>query len=98
MSDMASIQTSIYARRAYERSARAVALLDRPLPELPSEVLAGVPHLGKSAMRIVREALATGKSVTVEKAVAASGRSDEVARRRSLREGFLSRAAARQVL
>ena len=98
MNDMASVQTSIYARRAYERSARAVALLDLPLPELPGNVLAGAPHLGKSAMRIVREALATGRSATVEKAVAASGRSDEVARRRGLREGFLSRAAARQVL
>jgi histidinol phosphatase-like PHP family hydrolase len=98
LNDMASIQASMYARRAYERSARAVALLDRPLPEVPGEVLAGVPHLGKSALRIVREALATGTSATVEKAVKTSGRTEEVARRRSLREGFLSRAAARQVL
>ena len=98
MDDMASIQTSIYARRAYERSARAVALLDRPLPDLPAEALAGMPHLGKSAVRIVREALATRRSPTVDKAVMASGRTSDVERRRSLREGFLSRAVARQVL
>ena len=98
MDDMASIQASVYARRAYERSARAVALLERPLTEVSGEALAGLPHLGKSAMRIVREALASGRSPTVEKAVTASGRAGDVERRRGLREGFLSRATARQVL
>ncbi len=95
---MASIQTSVYARRAYERSARAVALLDRALPDVPAGDLAGLPHFGKSAMRIVREALATGRSPTVDKAGTASGRMSDVDRRRSLREGFLSRAVALQVL
>lgn len=95
---MASSQTSVYARRAYERSARAVALLEVPLPDMPHLVIDGVPHLGTSAMRIVREALATGRSAIVEKAVIAGGRRGEVERGRSLREGFMSRAAARQVL
>jgi histidinol phosphatase-like PHP family hydrolase len=98
LADMASMQTSVYARRAYERSARAVALLEVPLADLPRAVLDRVPQLGKSAMRIVREALLTGRSDIVEKAAIASGRSGEVERRRGLREGFLSRAAARQVL
>lgn len=98
LADMASSQTSVYARRAYERSARAVALLELPLPDVPRDVLDGVPHLGTSAMRIVREALATGRSAIVERAVAASGRVRDPEHRRSLREGFLSRAVARQVL
>ncbi|MEO6222198.1 MAG: PHP domain-containing protein [Vicinamibacterales bacterium] len=98
LDDMASIQSSVYARRAYERSARAVALLDRPLADLPANALAGLPGFGTSAMRIVREALATSRSATVQKAVTASGRMSDVERRRTLREGFLSRAAARQVL
>ena len=95
---MASVQTSVYARRAYERSARAVALLEVPLTDMPREGLERLPHLGKSAMRVVREALASGRSVLVEKAVSASGRMSNVAHRRGLREGFLSRAVARQVL
>ena len=98
LDDMASIQTSMYARRAYERSARSVALMPRPLPEISAAELALSPHMGKSAMRVVREALASAGSSTVTKALAASGRAADIARRRALREGFLSLAVARQVL
>lgn len=73
-------------------------MLELPLSDVPRDVLDAVPHLGKSAMRIVREVLATGRSAIVEKAVAASGRQGDLEHRRSLREGFLSRAVARQVL
>jgi putative hydrolase len=98
LDDMASIQSSVYARRAYERAARSVALVEQPLPDLSREALAAVPHLGTSAMRIVREVLASGESATAARAVASSGRTSEIERRRSLREGFMSRAIARQVL
>src|SRR5687767_5806232 len=97
LDDMASIQSSMYARRAYERSARSVALMPRPLPEMSPAELALWPHMGKSATRVVREALASGGSSTVTKALAASGRGADIARRRALREGFLSLAVARQV-
>lgn len=87
LDDKAAAQSSIYARRAYERSARSVALLPHPLPDMAAAALAAWPHMGKSAMRVVNEALAT-----------ASGRSADIAPRQALREGFLSMAVARQVL
>jgi hypothetical protein len=49
-------------------------------------------------MRVVREVLESGGSLTVEREVEASGRAIDVRRRRSLREGFLSRAQVLRVL
>jgi histidinol phosphatase-like PHP family hydrolase len=98
LDDMAALQSSIYARRAYERSARSVALLPHPLPAMSAADIAAAPHMGKSAMRIVNEALATGGSATVTRALAAGGRSVDIARRQALREGFLSLAVVGHVL
>lgn len=98
LDDMAAIQSSVYARRAYERSARSAALMPSPLPDMSAADIAAFPHMGKSALRVVNEALASGGSATVTKALAASGRSTDIARRHTLREGFMSMAVARQVL
>ncbi len=94
LDDMAAMQPSIYARRAYERSARSVALLPDPIPDIPPNALAAWPHLGRSAMRVVNEALASGDSATVRQATGGSGRGADVVRRQALREGFLSMARA----
>jgi len=98
LDDMAAIQTSVYARRAYERSARSVALMPHPLPDMTAEALAAAPHMGTSAMRVVKDALASAGSDVVAGALATRGRGSDIARRQSLREGFLSMAVARQVL
>jgi histidinol phosphatase-like PHP family hydrolase len=98
LDDMASLQTSVYPRRAYERAARSVALADRPLTELTRQELDQVPHLGRSARKVVDEVLARGHSTTVDAAIHVNSRTSDIDRRRSQREGFLSLAAARQVL
>lgn len=51
-----------------------------------------IPNIGPSSERVIREVLETGASATVEKAVRESSRPSEVARSRTLREHFLSRA------
>lgn len=93
LDDLAGVQTSVHPRRAYARVARQIALL----PERLSE--STVPTtLGRTAATVIREVLATGASASVERAVALSGRREEVERRRARRDGFLSLAAARLVL
>jgi histidinol phosphatase-like PHP family hydrolase len=98
LSDIAQTQSSIYGRRAYERAARAVALLPRPIPELTPAELASSPAIGKSASRVIREAVASRDAVSTTHAKAVQGRAADLARRRALQEGFMSLAVARQVL
>ncbi|MBM3750366.1 MAG: hypothetical protein FJW21_04180 [Acidimicrobiia bacterium] len=93
LDDLASIQTSVYPRRAYERAARKIALLPERLSS--STIL---PDVGKTATAVIREVLATGDSTTVAKAVAQSGRMPDVEQRRARRDGFMSLAVARLVL
>jgi len=100
LGDMAAIQTEPHRRRAYAHAAAAIRDLDRPIDVLRSAAgrLPVVPHVGPSSTRVVVEWLDHGRSPTVEDAVDASGKRAEVERRRRLRDGFLSRAAALDVL
>jgi histidinol phosphatase-like PHP family hydrolase len=93
LDDLASVQTSVYPRRAYERAARRIALLPDVLS--PTSML---PDVGKTATAVIREVLARGDSRTVATAVERSGRADDVSQRRSRRDGFMSLAVARIVL
>jgi histidinol phosphatase-like PHP family hydrolase len=93
MDDLAALQTSMYPRRAYERAARKIALLPERLHEKSS-----LPDIGKTALRVIREVLATGTSDTVQRAMDAGTQVAAVEARRARREGFLSLAIARQVL
>jgi len=93
MDDLAALQTSMYPRRAYERAARTITLLPERLHEKSS-----LPDIGKTALRVIREVLATGTSETVSRAIDAGTQVAAVEARRARREGFLSLAIARQVL
>ena len=74
LDDMAALQTSVYARRAYERAARSVALLEKPLSAMSDEAIAQIPNVGRSALRVITEAATTGESATVRKAVLDRGK------------------------
>lgn len=93
LDDLAAVQPSMYPRRAYERAARRITLL-------PEQVTAAttLPDIGKTAVRVIQEVLATGESRTVTQAIEGSTRVAEVEARRQRRDGFLSLAIARQVL
>jgi histidinol phosphatase-like PHP family hydrolase len=84
----------------YKRAAAAIFALDRPLTALvqPDGTLPRISGIGPGSTRIIREVLESGTSPTVEKAVEASARRDDVLRRRTLRRAFLSRARVREVL
>lgn len=97
--DYAVVQQSDHRRHAYTRAAYAV--LGMPLT-LRSVHQAGelltVRFIGPSSARVLEEVLETGRSPTVEAAVASSGAAADVAERRALRSGFLSMSAAEGVL
>lgn len=92
--DLASAQSSTQKRWGYTRAADAVLNLPEPIERyvLPDGTLRRIPHVGPSSTRIILEALATGRSDTVDAAVAVSPRAREVARSRELRTNFLSGA------
>ena len=98
--DLATIQASRQRQWGYQGAAAAVFALDRPLEELlrPDGTFERIPGMGPSSARVALEVLRTGESETVERAIAGSGRGEEIRRRRTLRAGFFSRARVLEIL
>src|SRR5262245_1072591 len=98
--DYASLQTSRQRQWGYTGAATAITRLEQPVSALLQSdgSLPKIAHVGPSSARIILEVLATGGSATVDEAVRSSGRAVEIERRRTLREGFLSRAEVITIL
>jgi putative hydrolase len=92
--DFASVQKSTQSKWGYKRAAAAILDLEEPIEALlqADGTLRKIPNIGPSSSRVILEVLRTGKSETVERAVADSGRAVEVDKSRELRSNFLSRA------
>ena len=92
--DLASVQKSTQSKWGYKRAAQAILDLDEPIERLrqPDGTLRKIPNVGPSSLRVVMEALDTGASPTVERAINEAGRGADVAKSRALRANFLSRA------
>jgi putative hydrolase len=92
--DLASVQKSTQSKWGYKRAAAAILNLEEPIERLrlPDGTLRKIPNVGPSSLRVVMEALETGESPTVERAITAAGRGAEIAKSRALRGNFLSRA------
>jgi histidinol phosphatase-like PHP family hydrolase len=92
--DMATAQKSPQSRWGYKRAAAAIRNLDEPIESLvqPDGTLRKIANIGPSSARVILEVLRTGRSETVERAIAASGREPDVAKSRDLRDNFLTRA------
>ncbi len=100
LGDLAAVQSEVHRRRAYARAAAAILDLAQPLDRLvmANGALPRIPNIGPASTVVIREVLDTGTSPTVERAVTESGKRAEIERRRGLRDGYLSRAAANVVL
>jgi putative hydrolase len=98
--DLARAQESERAGWGYKRAANAVLELDVPLESLvkPDGSLTKIKHVGPKSEAVIREALATRTSATVERAVGASDKTSDIQRRRALRSNYLSRNRVRQAL
>ncbi len=78
----------------YKRAATAIQRLEQPLTALMNAAgsFLRIAGIGPGSARVIEEVLATGESPTVERAIEASGKRQDIERRRSLRRHFLSRA------
>ena len=100
LKDLAAAQTAREKRFAYRRAADAVMALEEPIEALvqPDGTLRKIPNVGPSSAKVILEALATGSSERVERAVAESANAADIARSRALRDDVLSRADVVQAL
>jgi histidinol phosphatase-like PHP family hydrolase len=99
LGDLAAAQAIPAKRFGYKRASKAILSLEEPLETIVSSTAEPkIPGIGPASWRVIHEVLATGESATVERAVAASGRASEIAKRRLLRANFLSRSAVRRAL
>ena len=99
LQDLAAVQTIKPKKDAYEGAAEALFGLSDQLDRIRAAgPLPRIPGVGPSSLRIVEEVLKTGASPTVDAAVAASGKQDDVVRRRALRAHFFSRAEVLRIL
>jgi hypothetical protein len=92
--DLAAVQKSQQSKWGYKRAADAILDLEEPIENylLPNGTLRKIPNIGPKSTPVILEVLQTGKSETVERAVAESEQVEEIETKRSLRENFLTRA------
>lgn len=97
--DYSAVQSSVQSRWGYKRAAAAIRRLERPLPDLMLDgELPRIHGIGPASSRIIFEVLEHGYSPTVEQAIVSCGLQHEIAQRRLLRTGFLSRAEVVRLL
>ena len=97
--DLAFLAGTSPRARGYERAAKAVLRLDRAItPLVEANTFKAIHGIGPTTDRIARELIADGHSTFVEQAIADSGRADDVAALRGLRQHFLSQAAVAELL
>jgi histidinol phosphatase-like PHP family hydrolase len=92
--DFASIQKSKPSEWGYKRAAATIFALDEPIEALlePDGALPKIENIGPKSAQVILEVLETGGSETVEDAIRKSGQSNEIEKKRALRDHFLSRA------
>jgi histidinol phosphatase-like PHP family hydrolase len=91
---LAAVQTSTQSKWGYKRAAAAVLSLEEPIESYlqADGTLRKIPNIGPSSTRVILEVLQTGRSATVDAAVAASPRARDFERQSEWETNFLSRA------
>ena len=100
LQDLAILQSSERSAFGYKRAAKALAGgIDRSVIDLVEEgAVRDIPFVGAASERVVNELVRTGASESVDAAVNASARKNEVEKRRRFRRAYLSRHALRLAL
>jgi histidinol phosphatase-like PHP family hydrolase len=97
--DMAALQPTERSQFGYKRAARAIVALPMSVVDAVSAgSLRDIQFVGPSSARIVTELVETGRSQTVEDALARSPKGSRVTESRRTREHFLSAFAMQQAL
>jgi histidinol phosphatase-like PHP family hydrolase len=100
LQQLAAVQTSTHRQGAYERAGAAILALDEQVDALLARdgELPRIPLVGPSSLKIVTEVLDTGRSPTVERAVAESKKAEDMKDARLRGVHCMSRARMRAVL
>lgn len=97
--DMAALQPTERSRFGYKRAARAIVALPISVADaVATGALRDIQFIGPSSARVVTELVETGRSATVEEAVASSGKASRIGESQLLRENFLSAFAMLRAL
>jgi len=97
--DLASLAGDTPRAFGYARAAKAVLGLNRQItPLVEANTFKNIPGIGPTTDRIARELIHEGRSAFVERAVREAGQEEAVARLRAMRQHFLSRAAAAELV
>jgi putative hydrolase len=82
----------------YKRASRVIRRHPEFLSELSEREILKIPNIGPATERIVREFLTLGRSPTVDRIVAESGKADALRQRQAFRRNFLSMAMVQKIL
>jgi putative hydrolase len=97
--DMAALQSSKHAQLGYKRAASAVVAVPAFVTDLvDTGTLREISYIGPSSARIITEFVETGRSATVDAALAASRLAPKILASRRLRGNFLSQVVMEQIL
>ncbi len=97
--DMAALQPTERSQFGYKRAAKAIVALPISVADaVGSGTLREIPFIGPSSARVINEFVESGRSETVEDAIARSANAPRVAAARLLRANFLSAFAMQQAL
>ena len=96
---MAELQPTERSSFGYKRAAKAIVGLPMAVTDVVAAgTLREIPFIGPASARVITEFVETGKSETVEAAVAKSAKASKIAERRLHREHFLSHFVMQQAL
>src|SRR3954471_16744795 len=88
--DMAAIARDSQRGWGYKRAAKAVLRIDRDItPLITANTFKAVAGIGPTTDRIARELIVDGHSAFVDRAIAESGKTEEIARLHTLRRNYL---------
>lgn len=97
--DLAFLAGKTQRAWGFKRAAKAVLRIDQAVtPLIDANTFKSISGIGPTTDRIARELIHDGRSAFVDRAVAESGKEDDVAALRLLRRHFLSRARVREIL
>jgi putative hydrolase len=82
----------------YKQASRAIRRYPHVVTDLPDREILKIPGVGPATVRIIREFLDEGRSATVERRIAESGKQKEIEQRAPLRRNFISESLVRNVL
>jgi len=82
----------------YKQASRAIRRYPRFLSEMSDQEILKIPAVGPASLRVVREYLDQGRSLTVERAIEQSGKGKDIEQREPFRRNFLSAAMVQHVL